>query len=65
MASSGVIIATSPESYTYGARVSVGQAAGSTPITRTALPWILSHTNGNAMPAKLEPPPTQPMTTSG
>ena len=44
----------------------VGQDAGSHPITLVFFPSvILSRTKGNESPAKLLPPPTQPITTSG
>ena len=45
----------------------LGQAAGSTAMIRTFLflPVSLSAAKGNDRPAKLEPPPTQPMTMSG
>ncbi len=63
---SGVLWASSPKSYTNWPLVSVGQAVGSTPIRRTfVLPARFSRMKGKAMPPKLEPPPTQPMTTSG
>ena len=42
----------------------VGHDAGSTGMMSIFAPWILSATKGKAMPAKLLPPPTQPMTTS-
>jgi hypothetical protein len=42
--------------------VSVGQAAGSAATKRAFDP---ARRNGNAIPAKFEPPPTQPTMTSG
>ena len=44
----------------------VGQDVGSQPITLVFfLSVILSRTYGKESPAKLLPPPTQPITTSG
>ena len=34
-------------------------------MTSMSAPAILSRRNGNEMPAKFEPPPAQPITTSG
>ena len=46
--------------------MSVGQAAGSAARKRVfASPRSTRRTNGNVSPAKFEPPPTQPTTTSG
>ena len=46
--------------------MSVGQAAGSAATKRVfASPRSTRRRNGNAMPAKFEPPPTQPTITSG
>jgi len=62
----GVIDAVSPKSYMYSPRVSVGQASGSAATKRVFLPLTkLSRSSGSARPAKFEPPPAQPMTTSG
>ena len=56
----------SPKSYANSPRVRLGQAAGSTAITRTSEPprsfWPM---NGNTRPEKFEPPPVQPISTSG
>jgi len=48
-------------------RVSVGQAAGSAAMNRVCgmLPLSRLPMNGYVRPAKFEPPPTHPMTTSG
>ena len=42
----------------------VGQENGSTGMTSIWAPWILSLTKGKDRPAKLLPPPAQPMTMS-
>src|SRR5919108_4968321 len=65
IATSGVSLLVSPKSYAKTPRVSVGHAAGSHASTSISRPAIFSRRNGNARPAKFEPPPTQPMTTSG
>jgi hypothetical protein len=65
IATSGVSLLVSPKSYAKTPRVSVGQAAGSQARTSSSRPAIFSRRNGNASPAKFEPPPTQPTTTSG
>jgi hypothetical protein len=65
MATSGVSLLVSPKSYAKCPRVSVGHAAGSQARTSISRPAIFSRRNGNASPAKFEPPPTQPITTSG
>ena len=64
IASKGVVPAVSPKSYENGPRVSEGQELGSMGIILIFAPLILSVTNGNESPAKLEPPPAQPMTIS-
>ena len=53
--------ATSPKSYSKRPSVRVGHDDGSTATSRTSA----SSTNGNAMPAKFEPPPHEAITTSG
>src|SRR5438093_12000342 len=65
MATRGVSLLVSPKSYAKRPRVSVGQAAGSQASTSISRPAIFSRRNGKARPAKFEPPPTQPTTTSG
>ena len=56
----------SPKSYRYSPCVSDGHEAGSTARNRVLLlPASFSRRNGKAMPLKFEPPPAQPITTSG
>ena len=63
---SGVRCPVSPKSNAYTPFVRLGHAAGSTAMTRidassrSALPM-----KGNERPEKFEPPPVQPITTSG
>ena len=63
---SGVRWPVSPKSYANSPRVRDGHAAGSTAITRTSAPprscWPM---NGNTSPEKFDPPPVQPIRTSG
>jgi hypothetical protein len=59
--SSGVRPAVSPKSYSKLPVVRVAHAVGSTASKRTDS----SGTNGKEMPPRFEPPPQQPMTTSG
>jgi hypothetical protein len=47
------------------ARVIFGQAAGSIGMISMLAPLILSATKGKDSPAKLLPPPAQPITISG
>ena len=63
---SGVRCPVSPKSKAYRPFVRLGHAAGSTAITRIdASSRSARPMNGNASPEKFEPPPVQPMTTSG
>ena len=56
----------SPKSNAYRPFVRLGQAAGSTAITRiVASSRSARPMNGNASPEKFEPPPVQPMRMSG
>ena len=56
----------SPKSYRYSPFVREGQLAGSTATKRVDdRPAKRSRRNGKAMPEKLDPPPAQPITTSG
>jgi hypothetical protein len=56
----------SPKSNAYSPFVRLGQAVGSTAITRISLPSRSARPmNGNDSPEKFDPPPVQPMTTSG
>ena len=62
----GVNPATSPKSYWKLPRVSFGQLDGSTATMRIFLPSTrFLRRNGKPSPAKLLPPPKQPLTTSG
>ena len=61
MASSGVIPAVSPKSYSKRPPVNVGHDDGSTATRRTPA----SGTNGKEMPDRFEPPPQLAMITSG
>src|SRR5213592_3063078 len=64
--SKGVIPAVSARSYAKRPFVRVGHAAGSVAMNRVdVVPASRSAMNGNESPAKLDPPPTQPITTSG
>src|SRR6266540_4514101 len=62
---SGVSLLVSPKSYAKRPRVNVGQAEGSQASTSISRPEIFSRRKGKESPAKFEPPPTQPTTTSG
>ncbi len=57
----GVIPAVSPKSYSNFPPVRVGHDAGSTASNRTDS----SVMNGNAIPPRFDPPPQDPITTSG
>ena len=66
MGKSGVKPSVSPKSYSNLPRVSFGHDAGSAAIKRVCFPPTkLSRKNGNEIPQKFDPPPKQPITTSG